>query len=493
MRRRALLAALTATATAGCSGLTDFGDDTPTPPPRSTSGTPGTPEGTDTSDDLPYRGDDDARTVEPQGFFLQNQSDRERYVTVVVEHDGETLFVESETIPPRKSESNGRREYANLIAAAGIYRVVVETGDGGRTVHDWVVGRDVGGLFVVVEDDYVWSRQQIGCDPTCGPISLGGEAVETLPYVPESDEGERTPDYGTSNLVFANTGETPTEVHAIAEFDGQTLLDYRYDVRPGLQVAVPLVNGSGVVDLTLEADGTSEQYEWHVPEEQFVFSDLAEGVGVDCRLPRQYRSETDQRGVSLRNARNRSTESRTLTVTARADGERTADEEFELAPETRTPLGVRLQADDRLDLTLELATDDQATDDQVTDDQATDDQVTDDQATDGQVTDDQVTAVTAQWTVCPSRPQEFSVDVDADGALALLRWDRPVATSDGWTDGRAETETDEPTPVTTQPDDSTSTPAGTPGGTPESPSTGTPEGNSTGTPGTTPTETPTDR
>lgn len=470
MRRRALLAALTATATAGCSGLADLGDDTPTPPPRSTPGTPGTPEETDTSDDLPYRGDDDAQTVEPHGFSLQNQTDRERYVTVVVEHDGETVFVESETIPPRESESNGRREYANLIAAAGIYRVVVETGDGGRTVHDWVVGPDVGGLFVVLENDYVWSRQQIGCDPACGPISLGGEAIGTLPYVPESDEGERTPDYGTSNLVFANTGETPKEVHAVAEFEGQTLLDYRYDVRPGLQVAVPLVSGSGVVDLTLEADGTSEQYEWHVPEEQYVFTDLAEGVGVTCRLPRQYRSETDQRGISLRNARNRSTKPQTLTVTARADGEQTVDEQVELAPDTRVPLDLRLQADDRLDLTLELATDEQGTAKQGTAEQST--------------------TVTARWTVCPSRSQEFSVDVDADGALALTRWDRPVATSDGWTDGREE-ETDAPTTVTAESDSTTAT--GTPTGTPETAATGTPEGNSTGTPETTPTETPTDR
>jgi hypothetical protein len=456
MRRRALLAALTATATAGCSGLTDLGDDTPTPPPRST---PGTPERTDTSDDLPYRGDDDARAVEPHGFFLQNQTGRERYVTVVVEHDGETVFVESETIPSRESESNGRREYAGLVAAAGVYRVVVETGDGGRTVHDWVVGRDVGGLFVVIEDDYVWSRQHVGCDPACGPISLGGEAVETLPYVPDSDENERTYQFRTSNLVFANTGETPKEIHVVAEFDGQTLLDYRYDVRPGLQVAVPLVSGSGVVDLTLEADGVSEQYEWHVPEEQYVFSDLAEDVGVNCRLPRQYRSETDQRGVSLRNARNRSTAPQTLTVTARTDGEQTVDEQFEIAPDTRVPLDLRPQADDRLDLTLALANGQQ---------------------------------VTARWTVCPSRSQEFTVDVDADGALALLRWDRPVATSGDWDDGQGE-ETDEPTTVTAQSGDSTSTPAGTSTGTPETTPTGTAEENSTSTPETTPTGTPTDR
>lgn len=409
MRRRALLAALTAVS--GCSGLTGVDE---TQPPDSEA----TPAPTATPSDLPYRGDGSAREVEPRGFDVQNRTDRERYVTVVVEHDGETLFVENTEVPG----SGGEKEFTNLVAAAGIYRVIVETGDGRRAVHDWVVAPDVRGLTVVLDEGFVWTSQGLVCDPLCGPISLTGEAIGSLPQqVDETDTDGRRQFRQVASVILTNSGTEARVVRVAAAVDGETLVDYRYDVRPGLEVVVPITNATGVVDLTLEADGTTAQYEWHVPDERFVFSDVADGPGANCRLPRQYRDEADQQGVVLDRVFNLADEPYTVSVSARTEADHREDAQYDLDPESDRVVGDQWRATAPLTLELELDTGER---------------------------------LSATWNVCPSRSRSYSVGVDPDGTLALLRWGRPVVTSGAWNEEETATwtsdeETATPTPAPT--------------------------------------------
>jgi transcriptional antiterminator Rof (Rho-off) len=409
MRRRALLAALTAVS--GCSGLTGV-DETQTPESDAT------PASTATSSDLPYRGDGSAREIEPRGFHVRNRTDRERYVTVVVEHDGETLFVESDEIPA--DSDTGAKPYENLVAAAGIYRVIVETGDGGRAVHDWVVTPESRNLTVVLDDGFVWTSQRLVCDPLCGPVSLRGEAIGSLPQqVSETDaDGRRQFRQVVSNVILTNSGTEARVVRVAAEVDGETLVDYRYDVRPGLDVIVPIMNATGVVDLTLEAHGTAAQYEWHVPDERFVFSDVADGPGANCRLPPQYRDETDQEGVVLDRVFNLADEPHTVSVSARTEAEHREDAQYDLEAESDRTVGDQWRVTEPLTLELELETGER---------------------------------LSATWNVCPSRSRTYSVGVDPDGTLALLRWGRPVVTSGAWNESETATWTG---------DEETSTPAG---------------------------------
>lgn len=427
MHRRALLAALTATlaTSSGCSGLTDTPQETTDEPRQQRSQEASTPT------DLPYSGDGSAQTVEPQGLSIHNQTSDEQYVTVVVEHEDETVFFESGTVSARGDESYEPREYSSIVAAAGIYRVTVETAEGARTVFDWVVFGDDErrsiGANIIVEDDYVWANSRAICDPLCGPVSLDGDAIGTLPYDPTgSASSARATVRRTSTVILTNTSETPREARVRAEFDGETIVDYRYDVRPGLLITVPIATVGGVVDLTLETDGERTQYEWHLPEESYVFSDVAKGVGANCRLPQQYRTDEEQRGVSIGTYRNRSEESQTVTLTVRADGE-VSERNLTLDPSTTGGFETDItpEAKNRLSITLETDDGEQAE---------------------------------ANWNVCPSKPRSYSIGVDGDGTVALLEWDQPVATSGSWDNDSGATSpttvTRSPTPTaTTTPDD----------------------------------------
>lgn len=398
MRRRALLVSLPLLS--GCSGLvpeTDSEFQTPadpvttrqSPSPSSTASSPSQANGS------PYTVDG-AERVEPQGFYLVNETDQEQYLTVVVEHEDETVLYENLTVPGRDQTA-----FRSVVASLGTYRVVVETADGARLDRPWLVRRGVTQLGVRVTPDELRSWQQVTCDPDCRALDATGDAVD-LP-VTSGDDNRPAP------VLLQNVSDATRRVDLNVGFDGETLLDYSYHLLPGLAAVVPVSTRMGVYDVTVATADSSQRYEWHTPEEWAAWLTVDETgeFAPNCERVHRYRDGEDLDGVRLDEVRNYGDRPRDVTIRVDADGRQVVEQTVTAKPHRETYLDVEVPASDRVDLVVEL---------------------------------DTGARLEGTWDVCP-HVGSLSLDVEA-GELRLLRDGRTVLTSDR-PDGRPHTATPE--------------------------------------------------
>jgi hypothetical protein len=400
MRRRALLASLPLLS--GCSGLvpgTDSEIQTPRDPVTarrspSPSSTPSSPSQTAAADE-PYTVDG-AERVEPQGFYLVNETDQEQYLTVVVEHEDETVFYENLTVPGRDQTA-----FRSVVASLGAYRVVVETADGARLDRPWLVRRGVTQLGVRLTADGLRSWQQATCDPDCRALDATGDAVD-LPV--QSGGGDRP-----APVLLQNVSDATRQVDLTVGFDGETLLDYSYDLLPGLAAVVPVSNRLGVYDVTVATADSSRTYEWHTPEEwgAWLTVDEAGEFAPNCDRMYRYRDGEDPDGLRLDEIRNYGDTPRDVTVRVDADGRQAIEQTVTAKPHRETYLDVEVPARDRVDLVVEL---------------------------------DTGARLEGTWGVCP-HVGSLSLDVEA-GELRLIRDGRTLLTT-GHSDGSPRTATPE--------------------------------------------------
>jgi hypothetical protein len=323
--RRALLrgAAAAGVGFAGCGGRADVATTTRTTAPAAGSAGKSLPEA--------------------RGVRVRNASDSERIVTVAVTRDGETAFGETvrldagpEPLPPTEPGSAGwQRAFPRAVARAGTYRVVVETADGERGVHDWRVADALGDLVVTVgdgisasdrgeradgssgersESDGVAFVQEAFCDPDCPPVSAGG--IGDLPYYGGEDAHRH---YYGGSVVVENAGG-PRRLGLVVAGDGATVLDYEYDLPAATRLRLPGVHVPGVYRVAATVDGETATHDWHVRAERWLFVRVGDRVRFDC-------GETSQ-DLELENE---GEEPRRLTVTATRDGETVLRETYEVA------------------------------------------------------------------------------------------------------------------------------------------------------------------
>lgn len=290
MRRRALLAG-SATLLAGCSAIPNVGAGTETTAERATPTATPTPS-------LPLTATDPATNVDPvRGVEVRSKRREPVYTTVVVEDGDRTLYTASGTVEPGETW-----RHDGLVARPGIYRVIVETETGDRAVHGWVVGErwDDRNLITSLTGDGVETEQVAICTPECPPLQARGESI-SLPRENPADPGPEVA--GAVTLRNAGTEQTPASLRVVDA--GRRLIDYTYDLPPGVSVVVPVARSVGEYDLVVAGADRRVERTWHVPEEEFPRFRLDAGNVVgDCafretRIQRVSNSREDTRTVGL--------------------------------------------------------------------------------------------------------------------------------------------------------------------------------------------------
>jgi hypothetical protein len=306
MNRRSLLASL-ATGTAllaGCGGRSlDLG------PSDGREGRPATatatPSPTPTrSVSLPYRGGDGEPVAEPHGVVVENDSGRERYVTVVVTTAaGRELLVASRAVADESTE-----RFPGIVGATGTYDAVVETADGERVERAWHVDAARGDLEVRL-DRGVSALTAARCDPDCPPLSTGGES---LTY----DTG---PARGTFYVENRRSETLPVTVELASSY--RRVLRYAYAVPPAVRVAVPAVGwGEPEYRATVVADGATTTERWRRADGERMYAVLDDaGTRFLC--------DTHVRDLRVTNQTDRP---RDLSVTVFGDGEETFEGRFDV-------------------------------------------------------------------------------------------------------------------------------------------------------------------
>jgi hypothetical protein len=363
--RRALLAALAPLA--GCSALTG-GDErtpateTPTATPTATRSTPLT--AVDPDDDVDP----------PRGIEVRNRRDAPTYATVVVEHEGETVLTESETVPPGRSW-----EIDGVVSRRGIYDVIVEAETGERAVHGWVVGEQWGewDLIASLTPAGVETRQIGICAPECPPLRARGES-RTLPRENPRDPGREV----AGAVTLRNDRDRTVPVSLRVAGDRGQIVDYSYDLPAGVEVIVPVARADGDYDLAVAAADQTVERRWHVPEERFprfVVGDT--GPAAACEAG-------DTRVTRVSNSRQTET---TVGVALRSGEAPGVSRTETLGPDESRPIGLRVPPGPTA-LTVFV---------------------------DGE------RRLTAEWTVCPAGP----VRVTLVGSTVFVRNDERVIAS----------------------------------------------------------------
>lgn len=318
MRRRALLVG-GATLFAGCSALSD-GE-------RAPETTTGRPESSATpTPTLPLTATDPAENVDlARGITVRNELAEPRFTTVVVEAGDRTVYTESDTVPPGEAW-----HHEELVARPGIYRVIVETAANGRAVHGWIVG---GGwndrtLFARLTADGVLTEQSGVCAPDCPPLPARGQSVE-LPREDITDPGYEV----AGAVIVQNTGTERAPASLRVVDGGRQLIDYAYEIPPGVQVVVPVVQAAGAYDLSVGAETERVERTWHVPEERFPrFRLNAGGVATSCRVG----------ATRVRRVGNSGEGARTVGVSLRTESGAGASETVRLGPNEDRAVSVRV-------------------------------------------------------------------------------------------------------------------------------------------------------
>ena len=309
LARRAFLVA-GATGLSGCSGLLGAGG--PSPTDTATAAPTATPI------PLPYASENPEENLDSGwGIEVRNRTDRERYVTVLVEDGDRTLFIGNREVPPRKTI-----RFEDIVRRIGVYDVVVETADGARAVHGWTVGRDVGQVKLIASltEEGVTTSQQVFCTPECAPLSRGGESVR-LPR-----EDPRDPGTEVFGVLHVRNGRTKTAPLGVAVSDGdRTLVDYRYDVPPGVSIYVPVADDRRSYDLRIESDAGTVATTWHVAQEPYPTVDRID-TGPTPRCPNPSES------VELASVRSTDDVERDVDVSLLVGGTERERASFALAP-----------------------------------------------------------------------------------------------------------------------------------------------------------------
>ena len=275
MYRRSLLAALAPLA--GCSALTG-GDgrttatETPTATPEPTRSLPLT------------AADPDGNVGSSRGIEVRNRRSVATFTTVVVEHEGETVFTESQTVPPDRTW-----HVDDLVSRRGIYHVIVEAETGERAVHGWVVGERWGEWDLIA--------------------SLTPAGVET------QQVGRTVP---VSLRVAGDRGR---------------IVDYTYDLPAGVEIIVPVARSDGTYDLAVSARDRTVSRTWHVPEEPFPrFAVGDTGAAPACEA-------SDTRVTRISNSRESET---TVGVALRSGDDPGVARTATLGPGESRPVGLRV-------------------------------------------------------------------------------------------------------------------------------------------------------
>lgn len=290
LRRRHLLALLS-TAVAGCGGAGERDPRearTTAPPAETTQAPPG-------------------RRVRRQSVSVGNARSVPTFVTVAVEYDGATVFVESLDLVPGE-----RRTVRTPIDREARYDVVVETADGDRATDRWAVVAGLDGLAVTLADGIGLIRT-VRCAGDCRAFERGERVDEPL-------VGDGSPRwYAPAQVVLRNPG--PATVASLAVTLGdETLVDARYRVARGTQVVVPLTYRSGTYRVAVVRAGDRITGAWRVPEEPSRVVDVST-LAVGCGPANsQLRVE------------NTDTETHTVAVTVERDGTALYEERFTLDP-----------------------------------------------------------------------------------------------------------------------------------------------------------------
>lgn len=238
-------------ALAGCEGLT--GQGTPPTVPDGSTVTTTTPPPTRSLD-------------------LRNESENQRYVSVVIREGSE---VRSSTTVETPAESS--RTFS-IAAEPGTLTVELETTDGLTASHPWVVGNRMSDLVVTLTDTDVEFSQTAWCTPECSPISKNGTAAE-FPYY----GGPVFMSYYGANVVLVNTTDETIEVDLTLRHEGDSILDYRYVVPADVTIEFPGVHSAGGYTIHVESDFGSLDYEWRPPKERRLQLRLTEtGVHATC-------------------------------------------------------------------------------------------------------------------------------------------------------------------------------------------------------------------
>jgi hypothetical protein len=284
MRRRRLLAALASGGVvpwlAGCSA---FGDEsqsvpetlTPAPVPTAPTDETAVPPGTGREVRTAYRAADPAENLpEPLGFVIRSRVGESRSVRIRL-FDGDTR-VYDDTVGVEGGDTVYR---GDVVLRRGRYRVLADLASGGATAaatFDWRAGIGYGDLEIELTDDDIEMGQRVECTPECEPLGRGGTAV-SLPYA-----GGSNPLVNAARIEVENPTSASRTVTIRITDDGKTILEYTYEVPPGLRLTIPAVASSGTYDVTVSSGSADREYDWIVPQQPLLRVRLGDTPRVDC-------------------------------------------------------------------------------------------------------------------------------------------------------------------------------------------------------------------
>lgn len=202
---------------------------------------------------------------------IRNAGARDRYVTVVVSRDGDTVFAKAKKAPVGRDV-----RFPSVVDQPGIYRVVVETPGGARGTFTWHVRKPLGDLSVRLDGSDVQFTQKAWCDPDCPPLSVG-EDGDTPRYVAREWSG-----FGAT-LRVENRAERTRRARVELFRGGDRLVDQVYEVPPGVQLVFPSVRATGDYRVVVRTERETARYDWNVRTERRLTATITDaGVEVGC-------------------------------------------------------------------------------------------------------------------------------------------------------------------------------------------------------------------
>jgi len=314
--RRRLLVSLSTAGLAALAGCGSLGGGTRSPDPDTPASEP-----TATPSSLPYEGPSPRTLLDaPRGLRVRNAAGDPRFVTVALDHGGRQVFLDSREVPPATVVA-----YDGLVRRRDDYRVVVETGAGGRHVREWSPTPPTGDLLVTL-DRAVTSRATATCGPDCGP---GDPAVDRV-------------------LVLDNPADDPVTVDTRLGPSFDPDLDRRYEAPALGRLSVPVPRWSNDYPVRLAYADRTVRHEWRTADGDRIYVDVSGPPRLRC-------SDTYRDLVVV----NRPAREREIDLWIAADGEPAVERSLVLGPERRRSFGndvppageyeFRIRTDDGLD------------------------------------------------------------------------------------------------------------------------------------------------
>jgi len=268
--------------------------------------------------DAPVDGPE-ARSTVNATFGFYNDDDEQHQVEVTISRGNETLLDEGYRVTAGPGHGGG----GNTVSLKESLSYDVTADILGREwKYTWHVTKASDRLDIAIgRDESVTFSQRIVCDPSCDPVSLGGESAE-LPY------GDGELEFGEASLMIENRHDSAENltVAVLDSDEGEEFFRYRYTVRPNWRITVPdLVSERGNYTVRVEnGNGETATYEfpvWHGYAKARVLLNETGALRIDC-------GETRGR-VRVYNGDNRSHD---LTLSLLDRDEVVYEDSFELAP-----------------------------------------------------------------------------------------------------------------------------------------------------------------